>query len=263
MIATLKRFPVISALAAVAVVLLAIVLLEIASGSVAQRQLANVPVQRTAVVEAKLLPAITPVSAEDAYPESGARPLFTPTRRPAPPGTVATTSAIPKGQFVLTGVTIAGPLRIALLREKSTGRVVRIEKGKEVSGVAGMTVAQIEPDSVTLAMSGDQEVLPLRVQKGPGAPAAAATGPFAGPAAPAATPAPAPAPAPSIEAPIAAGQNPAARPPSPPSAFGPATAMPPAPPAAAPGSPNANQSTPMTPEELLARRRARRTQQTQ
>jgi hypothetical protein len=221
------------------------------------------PVQRTAVVEAKLLPAITPVSAEDAYPESGARPLFTPTRRPAPPGTVVAASSAPKGLFVLSGVTIAGPLRIALLREKSTGRVVRVEKGKEVSGVSGMTVARIEPDSVTLAMNGEEEVLPLRVQKGPGAPAAAATGPFAGPAAPA--PPPAPAPAPSVEAPIAAGQNPAARLPSPPSAFGPPPAMPPAPPAGAPGSASAqpNQSTPMTPEELLARRRARRTQQTQ
>jgi general secretion pathway protein N len=254
MIATLKRFPVISALAAVAVVLLAIVLLEIASGSVAQRQLANAPVQRTAAVEAKLLPAIIAVSAEEAYPESGARPLFTPTRRPAPPGAVAATSSMPKGLFVLSGVTIAGPLRIALLREKSTGRVVRAEKGKEVNG---MTVLEIEPDSVTLAMSGDQEVIPLRVQKGPGAPPAAPTGPFAGPAAPAAPPAPAP--APSVEPPIVAGQNPAARPPSPPSAFGPAPAMPPAPPAGA----QPNQSIPMTPEELLAARRARRSQQTQ
>jgi hypothetical protein len=260
MIATLKRHPLIAALGVLAVVLVAIIAYEGASGS-PHSQLAGNGTQAVASVQPKLLPPIQPVIAEQAYPETTARPLLSPNRRPAPEKTTASASATAKGLYTLTGVTIVGPLRIALLREKSSGRVVRAEKGKEVNGVL---VAEIERESVTLGPAGDQEVISLQVQKAGTAPAVAAPGPFA----PSAV-APAPGMPPEVP-PIAPGQNPAARAVPAPSTFGPAGGLPPQPaggPApAAPGGafgPAAAQPAPLTPEELLARRRARRTQQAQ
>jgi hypothetical protein len=255
MIALLKRYPVISALGIAAAVLIAVVALELASGSTVRSQLASGAPQPAGAVQAKVLPPIAALDPEVAYAETGARPLLTPTRRPAPEKAAVATSSMAKGQYTLTGVTIVGPLRIALLREKSSGRVVRVEKGKEISGVM---VAEIEPERVTLALGGDSEVLNLQVQKGAaGAPAAAPSGPFAPPAA-AAAPQPAPAAAPTPP-PAAPRANPAARA-EPPTAttFGPFNRS------AAPGQPGAApDAAPLSPEELLARRRARRTQQSQ
>ena len=57
------------------------------------------------VADARMLPPFALAAAEQAAPETAARPLFTPTRRPAPPAaTVQPTMR--KGQFVLTGVTV-------------------------------------------------------------------------------------------------------------------------------------------------------------
>ena len=264
MIAALNRYPVVSMLGAVAVVLLAIVAFELAAGSMLKSQSAGNSPQRVAAVQVKLLPPVDPISAEQAYPETATRPLFTPTRRPAPQAAAVAASSMTKGQFVLNGVTIAGPLRIALLREKSSGRVVRVEKGKDVNG---MTVAEIEPDRVVFAQGGEQETVSLQIQKGTvGAPAAAApAGPFGGgpasePAATAPPPAPAPQPQRTVPSP-----NPAARAPG---GFGPFVQPPvsqaePAAPVPATANPNPNQAVPLTPEELLARRRARRTQPSQ
>ena len=205
------------------------------------------------------------------YAETGNRPLFIPTRRPAPSAvTPATVAAMAKGQFTLTGVTIASGMKIALLREKSSGRVIRVEEGKDVNGI---TVEQIDPEHVKLTQGGDQEVVQLLVTKGVAqSPAPVAAAPAAGPFAPAATAA---APAPPGANPIArAGPPPApagqpAQPNpfvNPNSLFGPRPATP-APGATVPepttATPPTSQAAPLTPEELLARRRARRNQQSQ
>jgi hypothetical protein len=155
MISTLKRHPLIAALGALALVLIAVIVYESTSGSL-RSQLAGNATQAAAPVQPKLLPAIQPVIAEQAYPETTARPLLSPNRRPAPEKTAVGVSSTPRGLYTLTGVTIVGPLRIALLREKSSGRVVRAEKGKELNGVM---VAEIEPESVTLGPAGDQELI--------------------------------------------------------------------------------------------------------
>lgn len=197
---------------------------------------------------AKLLPPFTAASAEQAYPEMVARPLFVPLRRPAPAAEAAAQSVMKRGQYVLQGVTIAGDTRIALLREKATGHVVRVEKGHEVNG---MKLSEVNPEAVTLTQGAEQEVLPLQVLK-PGLPAVAPNaGPF-GPAVPGAAPPAMPAPGNPVAAPPGAtGFGPP--PPGTVSQFGPAPN-----PATAP-LPQAS-SAPLTPEELLARRRARRAQ---
>jgi len=187
MIELLRRNPLIAALAALCVVLAAVVVVELAT--IGRSPSAAAP-RKVAAGEAKLLPSVAALAPEQAYPETAARPLWVPTRRPAPPAAVQQAS-IPRGQYILQGVTIAGGTRIALLREKTSGRIHRVEQGKDVGG---MQVAEVEPEKVTLAHGGEREVLELRVQKPtaagmPGAPPpATAAGPFgaAGQGAPAA-----------------------------------------------------------------------------
>ena len=131
--------------------------------------------KRAPAFEARLLPPFSPVDADSAYPEMVARPLFISSRRPAPQADLTGQGVLKRDQYVLQGVTIAGDTRIALLREIATGRVLRVEKGRDVNGV---TVAEVNPESVTLAAGKDQEVLQLLVQKvAPGA-ASAPLGPF-------------------------------------------------------------------------------------
>jgi hypothetical protein len=268
-----KRYPLASALAVLAGLLVLVLALEYASGASLRGKLAGAGSSNAVPVQSKLLPPIAPVNPEQEYAETAARPLFIPTRRPAPVVAAANVGNMAKGQFILTGVISANGTKIALLREKSSGRVVRVEQGKDVNGI---TVAQIDPEQVTLAQGGDQEVIPLLVSKGapaaaaPAMPAApvAAAGPFASPAIPVGVP----------------GANPAARPPptvsNPPSEpvapgpgvnpnllFGPRPGgltpgnsyVPPAPDPSTGAQPS-SQAAPLTPEEILARRRARRTQ---
>jgi general secretion pathway protein N len=274
MMELLRRYPMASAFALLALVLVAVLAAEYGAGARLGEHVSARGAPAAAPVQAKLLPSIAAVNPDQEYSETGARPLFTPTRRPAPPAAAPTApTAMAKGQFTLTGVTIVGPLKIALLREKSSGRVVRVEEGKEVNGI---TVAQVDPEQVKLTQGGDSEVVAMLVTKGGGAhapppPPTAAAGPFA-PVAGGPPPVP------------VAGGNPVARaapPPGAPSgqpqppAVNPNTLFGPRPSGLSPGNsfqpttdpttatPPTSQSAPLTPEELLARRRARRNQQPQ
>jgi general secretion pathway protein N len=262
-----RQNPLASALVVLAALLVVVIAVE-ASFGLWPSQTAHAP-STAAPSEVKLLPPLASVVAEQAYPETAARPLFTPTRRPAPAAPAVAGNMV-KGQFMLTGVIAVGDLKIALLKEKASGKVHRVERGKEISG---MTLSNVEPERVTLAQGGDEEVLTLSVQKGPapataGAAAAVAPqvgmfGPAPGQPAPAAGPAaavppgmPTPAaPSQPPTPPVAAGAaNPAQR-----SMFGPFPNQ-----AQQQSQPqpqgDPSESKPMTPEELLARRRARRGQ---
>jgi len=217
--------------------------------------------------EVKMLPPLAAVVPDQAYPETAARPLFTPTRRPAPAApTVASTMV--KGQFILTGVLALKDQRIALLKEKSSGKVHRVERGKEINGA---TLSTVDSERVVLSQGGDEEVLTMQVQKGPAPGPTAAAAASAGPFAPSGQPGAA-GQAPGAPAPGAPGMPPQPTQPVPPGTpVQPAVTAQPAPPAGANPAqrsgfgPFLNQpaasdtgTTPMTPEELLARRRARR-----
>jgi hypothetical protein len=250
MIETLKRNPLLAALLLLCGALAAVIVVELVSiGSPAS----GATPRKVAPSEAKLLPPLAAVAPEAAYPETAARPLWIPTRRPAPPTAAASQQTFARGQFILQGVTIAGNTRIAMLKEKSTGRVHRVEQGRDLNG---LQVAEVEAEKVTLAQGGEREVVELRVQRpaaAPGTPPTAGTpggGPFGAsgsrpPGGPVAMPQP--------------GPNTAA------TALTPGGVMPVQPanvPAVANPSPTAvpqqQSNAPMTPEELLARRRARR-----
>jgi general secretion pathway protein N len=241
----LRRSPLLGALAAAAVVLALIVALEL-WGGIRPAPSAR-PARPAAPADAKLLPPVTLTSAEQAYPEIAARPLWVPTRRPAPQAAAAAAQSFKRDQYVLQGVTIAGDTRIALLREKASGRVHRVEAGKDLNG---LKLVEVRPEAVTLAQGDDRETLELLVQKAAPGPAGAAAmaasqGPFAdSPGA--------------VNAPAGAAPQPGTGG-APVPAQG-ATARNAPVPANAPGAAVPQQATtaPMTAEELLARRRARR-----
>jgi len=248
----LQRRPLVAILAGLAAVMLLAIGIETGFGTQLRQPLPPPPAKPAAAPEAKLLPPLAQVSPEQAYPETTTRPLFVPTRRAAPVE-VAGKSSFEKGQYLLQGVIVVGDQRTALLKEKTTGRVHRVDKGKDVNGIV---VEAIEPTRVTLAQGSERETLNLTIQKAasgapgaPGAPnpaaaAADAHGPFAAAAGAAASPNA------NVNPPQASALPPGAAP-----GTNPSTAQR----AVTPGATNQ----PMTPEELLARRRARRNQPTQ
>ena len=268
MIAFLRRNPLLAALAALTVALLVVVGVQTGWGSRFRPAVPTPAAKAPPPVEAKVLPTVVATAPEQAYPETVSRPLFTPTRRPAPTAPVVAAPTIPRGMFTLLGVTIAGNTRIAMLREKSTGKVHRVEAGREINGAK---VASIEADRIQLRLGEENEEVVMTVQKAAGGAAAtpaavaSASGPF--PAASAGQP---PGTPPGLGGPgtQAGGRTPGPVPGSVPGAA--AQAAGPAPGAPQPGpiapsgaqAPSATTS-PMTPEELLARRRARRAQQQQ
>jgi hypothetical protein len=252
MIELLRRNPLLAVLAAVCVGLAAIVAVELMTLGTTPSTVAT---KKGAPPEAKLLPPLAAASPEGAYPEIGARPLWIPTRRPAPPVVAATQQAFVKGQFLLQGVIMAGNTRIAMLKEKASGRIHRVELGRDVNG---LHVAEVEPERVTLTLGGEREVIDLRVQRLQGTPGApqqpvAAQPPQASGAVPTRNAADAAA--------AAARSGPFAPPPITPTPGG--APVPAAPANPVPGAVPQQSAAPMTPEELLARRRARRNQPTE
>ncbi len=258
----LKRNPLFGVLAAICILLAVVIGLEAEFGASLREVMRPASRKPALPTDAKLLPPLAAVAPEQAYPETTARPLFTPTRRPAPQLAVAPPNPFQKGQFVLAGVIVVGDNRTAMLREKANGRIHRVEKGKEVNGIK---VADIQVEQVTLAMNGEQEVLTLSVLKpAPGASlgSAAVQGPFAGLPANGTPPAPGLVP-PGVSMPGNAFPHPAnALPTQPANPGNPVPAMTSGANPAARTLPEAA-STPLSPEELLARRRARRIQQSQ
>ena len=243
--AIFRRHPMLAALAVVAALLAAAIGVELVLGTPTVRP--SAAAKRPAPAESKLLPAVV-ATAPDAYPETVARPLFVATRRPAPEAP-SQESTMVKGRFILQGITIHGDTRIAFLREKASGRTYRVERGKDVSGA---TLATVDTDRVVLAQGGDREELVLSVQKAPPPPPQPVQpGPFVAPPAPAQPVAASPIVTPSIGQPVT-GAGPALPP-----GFNPAPAAPANAPAAG-AQPAAAQ---LTPEEVLARRRARRVPQ--
>jgi hypothetical protein len=253
----LRRNPLVAGLAVLCAVLAAVIAVElVAFGDPPARPAPG----KAATAEARLLPPLAAATPESAYPETAARPLWIPTRRPAPTVATGPQQSFARGQFVLQGVTIAGATRIALLKEKASGRVHRVELGRDVNG---LHLAEVEPERVTLTQGGEREVIDLRVERPGTAPGAPGAPGAAGQRPPAALVPP--------QNPAAAAMAGAASNRGGPFAPQPAAPVPAAPQAApgAPGAPPTNPvpgavpqqtAAPMTPEELLARRRARRNQ---
>jgi hypothetical protein len=93
------------------------------------------------------------------------RTLFNPTRRPAPAlATDGGRKQLQRGQFLLTGTTVAGDRSIAFLKEVSGGKSRTVRQGEQING---MLVAEVKPDRVKLTLGDEAEELVLKVAVGP------------------------------------------------------------------------------------------------
>ena len=134
------------------------------------RQVHRLPAP-AAVVEARpVTPALLPEYRIEGglagRAETVSRTLFNPTRRPAPVAVVADTARpqLQRGQFVLTGTSLAGERSIAFLKEVAGGKSRTVRQGEQING---MLVAEVKPDRVRLTLGGDSEELVLKVAGGP------------------------------------------------------------------------------------------------
>ena len=136
------------------------------------RQLVRAPAVPAAIapvpVELALLPDYRVEGGLEARQQTVERPVFVPTRRPAPPPVpVAQEAAKPrmqKGQFVLTGTAVVEQKSVAFLREAAGGKARTVRVGETVNG---LLVAEVKPDRVRLTLGDDSEELVLVVAKGP------------------------------------------------------------------------------------------------
>jgi len=98
------------------------------------------------------------------------RPLFNPDRQPDR-GVAADGAAANAGDLELTGVILTPSLHLALLREKSSGRTLRVREG-QAAGNGGPLLVELHPRSAVIETSGSRQ--PLQLIPGP-APAGAAS----------------------------------------------------------------------------------------
>lgn len=85
-------------------------------------------------------------------------PLFSPDRKPiaAPAGSSNTNT----GDLELTGVIMLPGLHMALLREKNSGRTLRVREGQSANGA---TVVEVKPRSAVVDINGARTELPLKI----------------------------------------------------------------------------------------------------
>ena len=116
------------------------------------------------------LPAFALTPLETGYRESGERPLFLPTRRPVLAVAVSQV-VMKKGQFKLTGTSVAPDMSVAYMQEVSSGKTIRVTKGQEINGIK---LEIVESARVVLKQGDDSEELTLRTAASPPKPPPAA-----------------------------------------------------------------------------------------
>jgi general secretion pathway protein N len=133
-------------------------------------------------LEAKVLPSFTLTPLATGYKETIERPLFVPTRRPAPAGNSGA-MAMKKGQFRLAGTTVGTDTAVAYLVEIANNKTHRVNKGGDING---MRVEMVTANRVTLQQGEETEELSLRTAASPRPPPPQQLAAQSGAAAPAA-----------------------------------------------------------------------------
>jgi|694.fasta_scaffold34791_2 hypothetical protein len=121
---------------------------------------------KRASLDTKILPAfaLAPLSPSGTgYRETIERPLFIPTRRPAPAGG-GVQIAMKKGQFKLAGTTVSESISVAYLLETANNKTHRINRGAEING---MIVESVASNRVVLKQGEETEELLLRSSNSP------------------------------------------------------------------------------------------------
>jgi hypothetical protein len=122
------------------------------------------PVEPKPVVAA-MLPEYQIEGGLAGHAETVGRTLFNPTRRPAPVVAAdASKKQLQRGQFVLTGTTIAGDRSIAFVREVAGNKARSVRLGDQLNG---MLVAEVKPDRVKLTLGDEAEEIMLKSAPGP------------------------------------------------------------------------------------------------
>ncbi len=102
------------------------------------------------------------LSLEQAYNDLLQRPPFVPMRKYNPSTASGTAkTSIPKGQFVLVGITASNNIRVAWLRKTAAEKAIRVEEGQEIDGVR---LEKVDMDKVILNQGGDREELRVKIQ---------------------------------------------------------------------------------------------------
>jgi hypothetical protein len=99
------------------------------------------------------------------HTETVNRTLFNPTRRPAPVAVAeAAKPRIQRGQYTLTGTTVAGDRSLAFLKETNGGKPRTVKQGETING---MLVAEVRSDRVKLTLGDESEEIVLKVSTNP------------------------------------------------------------------------------------------------
>ena len=116
-------------------------------------------------VEVTLLPEYRIEGGTASRTETVERPAFVPTRRPAPtPIQEVAKTRMQRGQFLLTGTAVIDKGAVAFLREVAGGKARSVRRGEVING---LTVSEVRPDRVKLALGDESEELVLKVAAGP------------------------------------------------------------------------------------------------
>ncbi len=111
-----------------------------------------------------LMPEYAIAGGVAARTETVTRTLFNPTRRQAAQLSDPSKQRMQRGQFALTGTTLIEGKNTAFLREIAGGKSRRVQQGEVING---LTVSEVKPDRVRLALGDETEELVLSVTKNP------------------------------------------------------------------------------------------------
>jgi hypothetical protein len=132
------------------------------------RQPMPVPVVHpSAPVEIAIYPDFRLPEREKAYAQTLARPLFVPSRLPAPPAPPPPPPPPPtmkKGQFQLMGTIVTDEVRIAVVREISSGKDRQVVQGFTING---LQLELVEDNRIVFTQYTDREEIRLKIQRSP------------------------------------------------------------------------------------------------
>lgn len=119
----------------------------------------------SAPVEIALDPDFRLPAREKTYAATLERPLFVPSRSPAPPAPSAPSAPPPtmqKGQFQLLGTIMTDEMRIAVVKEISSGKERQIVQGFTING---LQLEMVEADRIVFTQYEDREEIRLKIQR--------------------------------------------------------------------------------------------------
>ena len=124
-------------------------------------------VHLSAPVEIVLYPDFRLPVREKTYAATLERPLFVPNRQPAPPVAAAAPPPPPtmqKGQFQLMGTIITDEMRVAVVKEISSGKERQIVQGYTING---LQLDLVDGDRIVFTQYADSEEIRLKIQRSP------------------------------------------------------------------------------------------------